>query len=262
MTTVGFSGYFSITNWTLYVMNEFEGRIVTNQAPEQVTFESDLFAFNDFYMRIRVPSNGSISFTNTSPNGDGLFLYAINSTFNITMGGTTEVNVLANDTFEWFAQSNSGSLDVVVSNFIFTPYIPSTTTVINLEVPAKIFGEAPFEITSTSNSPAPISYSSSNVLVATVTGDIITIVGPGTTTITAIQEEADGFTSGTATTTFQVAPCTSATPAVINTSNGLVYFMTTSATYGNVTASLEISSPLITSSRKDLTGENVTITRV
>lgn len=262
MTTVGFSGYFSITNWTLYVMNEFEGRIVTNQAPEQVTFESDLFAFNDFYMRIRVPSNGSISFTNTSPNGDGLFLYAINSTFNITMGGTTEVNVLANDTFEWFAQSNSGSLDVVVSNFIFTPYIPSTTTVINLEVPAKIFGEAPFEITSTSNSPAPISYTSSNLSVASVTGNIITIVGPGISIITATQEAVAGFTSGTTTTTFQVTPCTSATPAVIDVGDDLLYFMNTSATYGNITASLEIITPLTTSSRKELTGDNVIITRV
>ena len=52
---------------------------------------------------------------------------------------------------------------------------------------AKIYGDAPFNLTATASSTLAVSYASSNTAVATVSGSIVTIVGQGSTTITASQ---------------------------------------------------------------------------
>lgn len=51
----------------------------------------------------------------------------------------------------------------------------------------KTFGDSDFQLTATASSNLPISYTSSNVNVATINGNTVTIVGAGTTTITASQ---------------------------------------------------------------------------
>lgn len=53
----------------------------------------------------------------------------------------------------------------------------------------RTFGDAPFALTATVNSSLPVSYTSSNTSVATVSGNTVTIMGAGTTTITARQDE-------------------------------------------------------------------------
>lgn len=50
-----------------------------------------------------------------------------------------------------------------------------------------IFGDLPFDLTASASSGLPITYTSSNLNVATVTGKTVTIIGAGTTTITALQ---------------------------------------------------------------------------
>ena len=52
---------------------------------------------------------------------------------------------------------------------------------------ARTYGDAPFTLNGTASSALTVSYSSSNTSVATVFGNIVTIVGAGTTTITASQ---------------------------------------------------------------------------
>jgi uncharacterized repeat protein (TIGR03803 family) len=54
-------------------------------------------------------------------------------------------------------------------------------------LPSKTYEDANFNLSATSNSGLPITYSSSNAAVATISGDSVTIVGAGTTTITASQ---------------------------------------------------------------------------
>ena len=73
--------------------------------------------------------------------------------------------------------------------------IPKTNQVITFNQPAtKTYGNAPFATGATStNSTTPITYTSSNPGVATVTGNTITITGAGTTVITAMQAGSDGF---------------------------------------------------------------------
>ena len=69
-------------------------------------------------------------------------------------------------------------------------------TITNFSIPTKTFGDDPFVITDpSSNSSGTFSYSSSNTLVATISGNTITIVGGGTSIITATQEETTNYYS-------------------------------------------------------------------
>lgn len=54
-------------------------------------------------------------------------------------------------------------------------------------LPTKVAGDPDFFLMATASSGLPVSYSSSNTNVATVNGNRVTLVGPGTTTITASQ---------------------------------------------------------------------------
>ncbi|MEJ1242055.1 hypothetical protein WBG78_28165 [Chryseolinea sp. T2] len=72
-------------------------------------------------------------------------------------------------------------------------------------IPGKKSGDSPFSITApTTLNPSPITYTSSDVAVATVGGNIITIVGAGTTTITASQTATFDYMSASVTATFTV----------------------------------------------------------
>jgi len=74
----------------------------------------------------------------------------------------------------------------------------ATPTISNFTIPTKIYGDSSFTITApTSNSSGAFSYTSSNTNVSTISGNTITIVGAGSSTITATQAETSNYTSGT-----------------------------------------------------------------
>ena len=94
------------------------------------------------------------------------------------------------------------------------PATLTTTTLSNFSVPTKTVGDSPFQITApTSNSNGAFTYSSSNTAVATVAGTTITIVGSGSSTITASQAATANYTSKTITATLVV---NTATPVLSN----------------------------------------------
>jgi hypothetical protein len=65
--------------------------------------------------------------------------------------------------------------------------------------------DAPFNIVPpSSKSPADFHYTSSNAAVATIAGSLVTIKGPGTSTITAYQDSVGGWGPTSATTTLTV----------------------------------------------------------
>jgi hypothetical protein len=75
-----------------------------------------------------------------------------------------------------------------------TPIAPTITGFI---IPAKLVGDAPFDLTPpTSNSSGAFAYLSSNTTVATISGNTLTIVGAGTTNIKASQAANGNFLAG------------------------------------------------------------------
>lgn len=74
-------------------------------------------------------------------------------------------------------------------------------------IPDKHLSDSPFAITApTTLNPEPIVYSSSNASVAIVGGNVITIVGVGTTVITASQPMSFSYASALQTANFNVLP--------------------------------------------------------
>jgi autotransporter-associated beta strand protein len=93
--------------------------------------------------------------------------------------GTTTVNVVVT------AQDGVTTRTYVLNIAPAGALTPQTITFAAL--PATTYGNAPFALTATASSGLPVSYSSSNPLVATVSGSTVTIVGAGSTNITATQ---------------------------------------------------------------------------
>jgi hypothetical protein len=93
------------------------------------------------------------------------------------------------------------TLDISIGSgwwrFNFTKKQAGQPVIGALTIPAATVGDAPFDIVDpVSDSPGSFSYTSSNTAVATITGNTVFVVGPGTTEITAIQAAASPFVSG------------------------------------------------------------------
>ena len=133
----------------------------------------------------------------------------------------------------------SGPATIYIDNFYFwkAPAASGTPTITNFTVPAKFLGDPAFTLTDpTSDSSGAFSYSSSNLGVATINGNTVTIVGLGTTTITATQAATGSFLSGSITADFVVSsppPAVAApTPPTRNASDVVSIY---SNAYTNVT---------------------------
>lgn len=79
-------------------------------------------------------------------------------------------------------------------------------------IPARTFGDANFNLNATATSGLPITYSSDNSNVATISGNLLTIRGPGTATITASQTGNANYNAAPIQT--QVFSASPATPSV------------------------------------------------
>jgi hypothetical protein len=78
-------------------------------------------------------------------------------------------------------------------------------TITNFSIPTKTYGDSPFSIVDpSSNSTGAFTYTSSNNLVADVSGNTITIIGTGTSVINAIQAATTNYSSGDASANFVV----------------------------------------------------------
>ncbi len=133
-----------------------------------------------------------------------------------------------------FVATPSGTSTVFLDNIYF--WKPNTTpSITGFSVPSKLVGSAPFTLTPpTSNSPGAFSYSSSNTSVATISGSTVTVVGAGSTTITATQAASAPFVSGFTSATFSVnypGPTSPANAPTYDPTNVISLF---SDTYTNV----------------------------
>lgn len=80
-----------------------------------------------------------------------------------------------------------------ISNIISVTTTKETQTITFDSLPAVTYGDPDFSLTATASSGLTVSYVSSEVTVATVTDGTVTIVGPGTTSIIAMQDGDDEY---------------------------------------------------------------------
>jgi len=151
---------------------------------------------------------------------------------------------------QWYSVTYGNGLFVAVSltgsgNRVMTGTTQVAPTLGPFTIPTQVYGDSPFTITPpTSNSDGSFSYSSSNTAVATISNDIITITGVGSSTITATQAATTNYFSATTTTTFTVVSNSESNPVVISSNEQLVYFLNSTAIYCNIIADITVTENL------------------
>ncbi|MFY7886728.1 MAG: Ig-like domain-containing protein, partial [Dolichospermum sp.] len=150
------------------------------------------------------------SFTIVLMIGGTIYGTGNNGSGQLGTGDATDRTILTQSSF---------SKNVYATNLIklmnnMNNFAKNDALITNFSIPTKTYGDAPFTIIApTSNSSGTFSYTSSNTSVATISGNTITIVGAGSSDITATQSETQDYTSGTIISTFQVNQLT---PTITN----------------------------------------------
>jgi hypothetical protein len=203
---------------------------------------------------------GSVPFTLTSPtsNSSGTYNYESSNLAVASIAGDMVTIVGAGTTTIKATQvaTTNYKSKIITDPFVVNPIAPTLTA---FTIASKDFGSVPFTLTSpTSNSSGAFSYESSNRAVASITGDVVTIVGAGTTTITATQAATTNYTSKTITASLVVNPIDPTLTAFTIASKdfGSVPFTLTSPTSNSSGAyNYESSNPAVAS----IAGDVVTI---
>ncbi len=119
------------------------------------------------------------------------------NSFDISLSQYTTINKASIIQFK-LVGTPFGSSQVFLDNIYFWKATPVTLG--SFTVPAKQVGDAPFTLTAPSSpSAGAFTYTSSNINVATISGNMVTVVGAGTSTITATQAANGNFGSASTT---------------------------------------------------------------
>lgn len=163
---------------------------------------------------------GSAPFVLTPPSStsDGSFTYTSSDPSVAIINGSTVTIVGIGSTTITAIQKANVRFSSRTATAIFIVTLLEPPTIGNFTVPSKILGSVPFQLTApTSNSGGSFSYTSSNTDVATINGSTVTVVGIGTSTITAVQATFGSYADGSTTATFTVTA--TSTDASIATDN-------------------------------------------
>ncbi|OJJ19189.1 hypothetical protein BKI52_20470 [marine bacterium AO1-C] len=159
---------------------------------------------------INTPKNLTFTIENTGTNK--MFLESITASGDFSIMGTPakEVNAGANTTITVAMNASSigaknGKLVIQSNDNNNDTYTISLSGTVNKadqtitfgSLTSKTFGDAVFNLTATASSGLGVTYASSNTSVATISGNTVTIVGAGTTTITASQAGDANYNAAT-----------------------------------------------------------------
>lgn len=185
-----FTGGAAVTKYFQYVVGQ---DCEETQDPAFLVFSDVTKTYGD------APFNLSVS-----SNSTGAFTYSIDNTNVATLSGS-KVTIVG-----------PGTAQVTVNQAADANYLEATTSMtltVNKATPTiaftditKTYGDAPFELSITSNSSGAFTYSVENTNVASLSGNTVTIVGLGNTSITASQAADGFFNSATATMTLTINP--------------------------------------------------------
>ena len=126
----------------------------------------------------------------TQTSGGVPVVFTSSNTNVATVTGATVTLVGPGETVITASQSGAPGFEnfAVAASQSQTLTVRATQTISFAPLASRVFSTGPFALTATASSGLPVSYQSSNPNVARVTGSTVTLVGPGTTVITASQE--------------------------------------------------------------------------
>jgi hypothetical protein len=158
-------------------------------------------AFHNIIGVTAAASGNAINGTNTNNSNSNPLLQALANN-----GGPTQTHAIASGSpaingGDAFATSTdqrglfaNGTRDIGAFEFDGLTAVSKLDQTITFDALAnRTYGDADFDLTATASSGLPVSYQSSNNNVATISGSSVTIVGAGTTNITATQDGDDNY---------------------------------------------------------------------
>ena len=157
---------------------------------------------------VKTMGDSSFSLTPTQTTCGAPLRFVSANTNVATIEGSTVTLVGPGTTVITAAQTSEPGYEnyVVPPSQTQTLTVSATQTISFAPLASKVVNSGPFALTATASSGFPVSYQSSNTNVARVTGSTVTLLAPGTTVITASQEESPA--------TFAAAPNVSQTLTV------------------------------------------------
>ncbi|MFK8061354.1 MAG: T9SS type A sorting domain-containing protein, partial [Polaribacter sp.] len=211
-----FSGISDKTTWNFETIGKQNQTITFNTVPAKN------FRDSDFQLTASASSNLAVSYTSSNTNVATIS----GNTVTIIGSGTTTI------TASQLGDANYNAAADVTQNLTINK-INQTITFSSLI--GKTFGDTDFQLTATSSSNLPITYTSSNTNAVTISGDIATIVGAGTTIITASQVGNSNYNA--ANNTNQILTVSNASQTITFTLN-----FTNNRVYGQAPRTLNASS--------------------
>ncbi len=189
--------------WTLRNENVFNGKGYDVVGPEN-TVTKITTVLGNFSVPVKTFGDASFGLVPPTTNSDGVITYTSSNPAVATIVDNVVTIVRTGSSTITAYQANTANYSMGAITATFT--VNKITTVLsNFAVPEKTFGDASFNLVApTTNSDGPITYTSSNTAVATVSGSRITIVGGGTATITATQATTPIYAAQAITASFLV----------------------------------------------------------
>ena len=161
--------------------------LTINQGSQTITFGA---------LGSKTFGDAPFNLTATGGGSGNPITYVSSNTSVATISGSTVTIVGAGTTTITASQAGDANYTAATDVPQVLTVNQATQTITFNALPAKLSTDAPFALTATGGASGnPITYVSSNTSVATIAGNIVTIVGAGTTTITASQAGNANYTA-------------------------------------------------------------------
>ncbi|HEY0655221.1 MAG TPA: MBG domain-containing protein [Chryseosolibacter sp.] len=177
-----------------YVINPVKGQLTITMANQSISFAplADVtFGGASFSLNATSSSGLPVAYTSSNPS----VATVSGSTVTIVGGGTTTI------TASQAGNTNYNAATPVAQSLTVRPAAQSVT--LN-PFPPRTFGAGPLTAVASASSGLPVTFTSSNTSVATLSGNTVTIVGAGESTITALQAGNANYLAAQATQTLSV----------------------------------------------------------
>ncbi len=159
----------------------------TNTESTFKSFVDDVANFNS--LTYTISQAGAVSFPNSSSFLDHII------TSNELTNAYVPNSIAIEDARAYVSNYINTTSDHLPVSARFLLSVKTDQTITFNALPAKTFGDAVFALSASSTSGLPITYASSDPTVASISGNIVTILKPGTVTITASQTGDNSYNS-------------------------------------------------------------------
>jgi rhamnogalacturonan endolyase len=151
--------------------------------PQFITFDSlapKIYGDTNFDLSATANSNLPVTYTSSNPS-----VAVVNgATVSVVGAGSTTITA---------SQPGNSSFNPAAGISQVLTVAKASQTINFSDLISQKVGDAPFNLTATSSSGLPVSYTSSNTGVATISGSTVTIIGYGTASITASQPGNENY---------------------------------------------------------------------